>query len=229
MRSIGGLVTATAAVWFCAGHALGGPDWIEGGVDAGKTLVTARLILGAGPLKTISGQLGESAGGSQVSGDPDYEDLFLLTISEPTMFSFTTTSADFDPQLFLFNVTIPGEALGLLANNDTAFGNLPLLTSPATDGSGAMVLLAGTYALGVSGLGRVPVSSTGPIFNFYSPFEVSGPDGAGGINALYDWTGIGQMGTYNIHLDGVDWYDVPTPGGCSVLLGACVLAARRRR
>jgi hypothetical protein len=155
--------------------------------------------------------------------------MFLLRISTPMAFSFTVADAEFDPQLFLFNITLPGQALGLLANNDTAFGDLPILTSPSTDGSGAMVLLPGEYALGVSGLGRVPVSPTGPIFFFGSSTEISGPDGPGGINPLSGWTGQGQTGTYEIHLRGVDWYDVPSPASGAVLFGLAALARRRRR
>lgn len=228
MRSRIGIVAALAAVSCFAAPSLAGPDWIEGAEDAGSTILTAQKIVGVGDLLRISGKLSLGSARGVVSL-PDYEDLFLLTISQPTLFSFTVASANFDPQLFLFNITIPGEALGLLANNDTVLGNLPVLTSPATDGTGAMVLLPGSYALGVSGVGRVPVSLTGPIFNFASTTEVSGSDGVGGINPLYDWTGTGQTGGYEIDLVGCDYFDVPAPSACSLLLLGGALSARRRR
>ncbi len=228
MRSICACVAASAAVVLIAGSAQAGPDWIEGAIDAGSTLETAQPITGTGPITSISGTL--SAGSPfGPGGGPDYEDMYLLRISAPSTFSFTVGEAEFDPQLFLFNVTLPGQALGLLANNNTPSGLLPILTGSATDGSGAMVLLPGVYALGVSGVGRVPVSNTGPLFFFASPTEVSGPDGAGGINPLSDWTGEGQTGTYFIDVEGVTWYDVPAPASGSLLLGGLMLARRRRR
>lgn len=227
MRSLCACVAASAAVVLVAGAAQAGPDWIEGAIDAGSTLETAQPIIGVGELNSISGTL--SAGSPFGPGGPDYEDMYLLRISSPSTFSFTVGDAQFDPQLFLFNVTLPGEALGLLANNNSIESPLPILSGPATDGSGAMVLLPGVYALGVSGVGRVPVSNTGPIFFFGSPTEVSGPDGQGGTNPLSDWTGEGQTGTYFINVEGVDWYNVPSPAGGSLLLGGWLLARRRRR
>jgi hypothetical protein len=229
MRSIGAIVAASAAVVLCAGSAQAGPDWIEGEFDAGSTLSTAQQIVGVGELLVLFGSLSAGSPFGGLRSAPDYEDMYLLQIASPTLFSFTVGSANFDPQLFLFNITLPGEALGLLANNDTPMSNLPRLTSPATDATGAMVLLPGAYALGVSGVGRVPVSPTGPIFFFGSPTEVSGPDGPGGINPLSGWTGVGDVGDYEIRLEAVTWYNIPAPASGSLLLGGWMLARRRRR
>lgn len=207
--------------------ALAGPDWIEQD-DAGSVLTTAQQVVGVGSLARISGSL--RRGTFFGPGEDDLEDMYLIRIDQPTMFSLQVTGANFDPQLFLFNITLPGEAFGLLANNDTPSGAFPLLTTPATDATGAQVLLPGAYAVAVSGLGRVPVSDSGAIFNFASGTEVSGPDGPGGINPHTGWTGDGQVGDYVIRLMGVDWYDVPAPGSAAGLaLGLTVLARRRRR
>jgi hypothetical protein len=228
MLAIRGSIAAPAAVLLVAGCAFAGPDWIEGAIDAGPTLSTAQAIVGVGQLQTLAGTLSAGSGfGPGVT--PDLEDVYLLRITTPTSFSFTVANADFNPQLFLFNITLPGEALGLLANNDTPSGTRPVLTSPATDSTGAMVLLPGQYALGVSGFGRVPVSSTGPIFFFASSTEISGPDGPGGTNPLSGWTGNGETGTYLIELRGVDFYDVPAPASGSLLLGLAMLRRRRRQ
>jgi hypothetical protein len=228
MLSIRRVVAAPAAVLLCACTALAGPDWIEGDTDAGATLETAQAIVGIGQLHVLIGELSLGSGVAAGQVD-DLEDLYLLRIATPMSFSFTVGQAAFNPQLFLFNITRPGEALGLLANDDQISSNLPLLTSPATDGTGAMVLLPGEYALGVSGFGRVPVSPTGPIFFFGSTTEISGPDGAGGINPLSGWTGPGQTGTYRIELSGVDWYNIPSPAAGAALLGMAGVLRRRRR
>lgn len=220
-----------------AAPALAGPDWIEGGrvggPDAGSTLGTAQPILATSrQITTIVGSLdsGNAGAGLNLASGPDFEDMFLLQILDPSTFSFHLTSAGFDAQLFLFNVTLPGEAFGLLANNDTAMSTDPFLSRPATDLTGADVRFPGIYALAISGVGRVPVSSTGRIFFFGSPTEVSGPDGVGGLNPHIGWTGVGQTGSYTIEMTGVGRYDVPAPGASILLLGSAgFMGARRRR
>jgi len=228
-----GRAAGAAALLFSSAAVYGGPDWVEQG-DAGSTIGSAQLVLGLGQIESIVGTLSSGTAAGTTIGDPgsppDFEDVYLLRIETPGAFSFQVMNANFDPQLFLFNVTIPGEGLGLLANNDTPMSMLPFLTSPATDGTGATVLLPGVYALGVSGLGRVPVSRTGLIFNFASPTEVSGPDGLGGTNPLSGWTGVGQTGGYLVEMTGVGFFDIPAPGGAAVmLLGLGVTGGRRRR
>lgn len=138
-------------------------------------------------------------------------------------------TANFDAQAFLFNVTIPGEAFGLLANDNTALGNLPAFGNVATDGTGAAVNLPGVYALAISGAGRNPVSINGNLFNYANPTEVSGPDGPGGLNPHNGWTGSGPVGSYSIVLGGSEFYDVPSPGVLTVLALAGLCGSRRRR
>lgn len=206
-----------------SGVAVAGPDWIEQG-DAGPIFASAQRILGVGQVSSISGTL--SAG----LLTPDLEDVYLLRISQPTMFSFDFSLAQFDCQAWLFNVTQANELFGLLAN-DNVNGNAAwsLIAGPSTDGSGAQVTQPGVYALAITGLGRVPVSRTGAIFNIASPTEVSGPDGQGGLNPLESWQGDGQTGEYTILTQGVEFFDVPSPGVAGVMLGGLVMASRRRR
>lgn len=217
-----------------AGPAFAGPDWVEIG-DAGPTLATAQPVLGVNQLSHIVGSLstGIATADSEGGGDllaPDYEDLYLVRIQVPTMFSFQVGGTAFNAQLFLFNITLPGEAFGLLANDDTLLSNAPLLTSPATDATGAQVLLPGVYALGVTGYGHVPVSVTGPIFAFASTTEISGADGPGGLNPLSGWSGIGETGDYRIALQGIDWVDIPGPTGAAwvSVFGGLLLRRRSR-
>jgi hypothetical protein len=217
---------------------MAGPDWIEGrgipGVDAGSTIEFAEKVVGVGELETISGSLeafgGVSGGGISL---PDYEDMYVIRIFTPGVFNFRVSSANFDAQLWLFNVTLPGEAFGLLANNDRIVDDAlvtdPRLTSPANDGTGATVTLPGVYAIAISGLGRVPVSAGGNIFSFASATEISGPDGPGGTLPHIDWTGVGQTGDYVIEVTDVGFFDVPAPGSLGTLVIAGVFAARRRR
>lgn len=216
-----------------AGTSLAGPDWIEGGrvggQDAGSTIGFAQPILATSTqITTIVGRL-DSGFDPNALGVPDLEDMYLLQILDPNTFSFNLVGANFDAQLWLFNVTFPGEAFGLLANNDTPFSINPVLTRPATDLTGADVRFPGVYAIAISGLGRLPVSSTGQIFNFASPTEISGPDGPGGLTPHIGWTGVGQTGDYMIEATGIGRFDVPAPGAAAVLIGLAAVAGRRRR
>lgn len=206
-----------------SGVALAGPDWVEQG-DAGATFTSAQRILGVGEIHSIAGTLSEGL------LDPDFEDVYLLRITQPTAFSFDFRLANFDCQAWLFNVTQANELFGLLANNDVN-GNAAwsLIAGPSTDGTLAQVSQPGVYAIAITGAGRVPVSRTGNIFAFETSTEVSGPDGEGGINPLQGWAGDGQTGTYTIMTQGTEFFDVPAPGVAGVLLGGFGLVSRRRR
>lgn len=218
-----------ASVLLMASPTYAGPDWIERG-DAGSLLETAQPVVGTqGRVRSISGTLGSGAG---LFGDPpapDLEDMYLIRITQPTMFSFVANSPQFNPRLYLFNVTLPGEAFGLLANDDSGMGTSAALAGMATDGTGAMVTLPGVYAIAICGFARTPISSAGSIFNLASPTEISGADGPGGLLHHSGWTGNGEVGSYQIDLTGVDWYDVPTPGAGALSVVSLGLAIRRRR
>lgn len=209
------------SAFILSSSALAGPEWIEQG-DAGGKLDTAQRTTGTGNLTSIAGTLGTSA----LEGD-DLEDMYLITITSPLIFQLSI-DAEFDAQLFLFNVTLANEAFGLLGNNDTALGNDPVITSVATDGTGAQVLNPGVYAIAISGIGRDPISMNGLIFNFLNQTEISGPDGPGGLNPHTGWAGIGEKGGYKIDMIGVSFYDLPEPGSIA-LLGLALGVARRRR
>jgi len=225
-RMTSGTISAVSAavVVLCAPAALAGPDWIEIG-DAGSVIGTAQPTFGDGPLRTIAGSLSLGAGMA------DFEDMYLITVLDPSKFSMTLTGATFDAQLFVFNVTLPGEAFGLLGNQSTINGNIPFLDSMSTDGSGAQLTQPGVYAIAISGMGRAPVSNTGEIFDFAIMHEVSGPDGPGGINPHIGWTGIGEVGTYVIELEGAGFYALPGAGTLAllVLTGGTGGRSRRRR
>ena len=214
--------TAIFSFALCCAPVYAGPDWVEQN-DAGSLVGLAQQTLGVGQIHSITGSLG----GSTLV--PDLEDMFLITVTNPGAFSLTIPAADFDAQLFVFNVTQANEAFGLLANNNTISGNSPLLTPFATDLTGAALTQPGVYAIAVAGAGRYPVSLNGAIFNFGSPTEVSGPDGPGGLNPHIGWAGEGATGTYSVILTGSGFYNTPAPGTGITMLAFGLLAARRQR
>jgi hypothetical protein len=206
-----------------AAPAYAGPDWIEIG-DAGSTLGTAQAVTGIGTPRHIEGSLSSS-----LMAAGDYEDMYLLRIETPTSFHFDLSGSSFDSMLYLFNVTQAQEAFGLLANNDAPTSIGSLIDGPnATDGSGAMVLNPGVYALAITGFNRHPISRTGSIFFFASTTETSGPDGPGGTNPLQGWDGVGAVGTYSIDLDGIGYVSVPAPSAAAILAAGVLLRRRRR-
>jgi hypothetical protein len=204
---------------FAAPLALAGPDWQEQG-DAGKFVGSAQATLGVGAIDSISG---EFAAGIL---DPDLEDMYLISITNPSAFNITVTSANGTLGLFLFNVTLGNEGFGLVA---TVAGT-GTLTGSSNDGSLAGVNTPGLYALAVAVPGRYPVSTLGPIFNFANPNEISGPDGSGGFLPHTDWAGTpGPIGDYGVELTGSGFFAVPTPGAAALLGLSGLLASRRRR
>ena len=204
------------------GSAIAGPDWTEVG-DAGSFVATAQTPLGVGAISSISGTLG----GEGSAGD--FEDMYIIQVDAPTSFRLELLNPNFDAQLFVFNITLAGGGLGLLANdNADANTDAPLLTNLPTDGSNAVLDLPGVYAVAVAGAGRNPVSNSGLIFDFASPTEISGADGPGGLLRHTGWVGEGAVGAYAIDLQGVDFAKIPSPAGF-VMLGAGVLACRARR
>jgi hypothetical protein len=205
--------------------ALAGPDWVEGGTDAGSTVSAAQVILGTGQLRTLAGSLSEGF------GRPDYEDMYLIRITDPAEFSFTLVTAQFNASMYLFNVTQANEAFGLLGNLDSSAEDFrPRLTFAATDGTGASVNNPGVYALVITSNGWRPTSGGGQIFSFGEDAgEISGPDGPGAARPHTGWTGTGTSGIYSVEIEGATFVDVPTPGVASVGLVAIVAAARRRR
>lgn len=216
-----------AALLGMSGTALAGPDWLEQG-DAGSTIGSAQVPsrpFGAAALTSIAGTLSDGF------IEPDYEDLYLIRITDPGTFSIRPVSADFNVVLYLFNITINGEGYGLLANNDESLtSNLPKLTGASTDGTGVIITFPGDYVLAVTGLGRMPTSRTGAMFNFGSDTEISGADGPGGLNPLSSWTGVGETGHYSFELEATDFPVTPAPGvGFALMAGVGAALGRRRR
>jgi hypothetical protein len=218
-------VTAAAGLSFC-GTAQAGPDWVERG-DAGSVLGGAQLTLGEGSIRTIQGTLS----GALLGPGADFEDMFIISIAEPATFSFTTANANFNSTMYLLNITQGNEAFGLLGADDVGESSGAILTGVATDGSGAQVTNPGLYALVVTFSGNRCQSRTGNIFRFDTPTEITGPDGPGGTNPHEGWANEGSFsgGEYIIDVVGVEFAEVPAPGGVMLAGIAGLIAARRRR
>lgn len=204
-----------------------GPEWPETG-DAGSLPGSHQTPTGSGALRKIHGQLQ----GPGFTGAGDFQDMFLIYIEDPGVFSASTNpllggASVFDTQLWLFGL----DGLGVVANDDDGAGSMfSGLRSVATDATGSMVT-EGLYYLAISGAGSSPISAGGaPIFDFLDPLEISGPDGAGGSLPISGWDADGAFGTYTIALEGVRFATVPAPGAALLLLmGAMGRRGRRAR
>ena len=216
------VATSLLSVLIPAGLAVAGPDWTEVG-DAGSFLESAQIPAGAGQIRSISGSLGGE--GEQT----DFEDMYIIGIDEPTTFRLDLGNANFDAQLFIFNITLSGGALGLLANDNADEKILtPVLTSMSTDGSNAVIDLPGDYLVAVAGAGRNPISDAGLIFDIQNPTEISGADGPGGLLRHTGWEGVGDVGGYAIVMDGTIFPRVPAPAAVLPLALLGLVAPRRR-
>jgi hypothetical protein len=218
------VLVAAAGLSVLPAVALAGPDWVERG-DAGSTLRSAQVTAGLGTIRSIIGTLSPAD-----RGQGDMEDLYIIRIAEPATFSFSISSADFSPSLYLFNISLAGEAFGLLGKRGDGAGSFAM-GGVATDGTGAQVTQPGLYMLCVTYSGNAPRSRTGNIFNFANEGETSGADGAGGINPLEQWVPGSPLvgGSYDIDMTGVEFADIPSPGSAALVCGAGVLLLRRRR
>lgn len=231
----GGFAVASAVFALTlAATALAGPDWDEGATDAGSTVGTAQVIDTSGSLNSIKGKLG---GPGFVTGD--FQDCFLLSVTDADAFNISLTSTfggppGFDPMMFLFRIDILNGSMvakAILANNDKSQGNpLPGLTNAANDGSGAVVRAPGLYLIAISGFGSQPVNALGEFVfsqSFLQPGVIGGPaSNPSGGYLLDGWSADGSFGNYELLVQGVA--GVPAPGAFALLaLGG--LAGRRRQ
>jgi uncharacterized protein (TIGR03382 family) len=216
-----GILVCTAG----SSAALAGPDWVERG-DAGAVLGTAQITRGVGQITNIEGTLS----GASLSGN-DFEDMYIIEITQPSTFFFSSGNATFDSALYLFNITEADEAFGLLGTQNDGELRRARLIGFSNDGSGAQLVNPGLYALAVTFAGNRPQSRTGDIFTFDGESEISGPDGPGGTNPHSGWAFDGQFsgGSYNIEIEGVGFAEVPAPSTLAFAGLAGLVASRRRR
>ena len=214
MQFVSRLLVSVLAVGLFTSVSIAGPEWVERD-DAGAVPASSQLTTGIGPIKKISGAI---TAAPLVNGSSDFEDMYLVNITDPQNFLITTTNinpknpdnpgaAEFDTVLYLCSAQsiIEGAgsiAFGLLCNDDTLLqGPKPGPTilsgstvgANSTDGSGAQLIEPGLYYIIISTVFTEPLSLNSreqlvPIFTLKNPTEVSGPDGPGGDFPLLAWT-----------------------------------------
>jgi uncharacterized protein (TIGR03382 family) len=226
MKRVQHLVVAAAAGLSFCGPALAGPDWVEQ-VDAGSVLSSAQLTRGEGSIRTIQGTLS----GALLGPGGDFEDMYIVRVTEPTTFTFSLASANFNSALYLFNISQANEAFGLLGSDDVGESQGAILSGIATDGSGAQLTNPGIYALVITFSGNRAQSRTGDIFSFDTPTEITGPDGPGGTNPHEGWLNDAPFsgGEYIIDVVGSEFAEIPAPGTLALAALASAALARRRR
>jgi hypothetical protein len=186
-----------------------GAIWVEV-PDAGQLPATAQVTLGLGPLDFIQGTL---------AGNND-EDMYLISIPNPTVFSATTVGQPgtlLDTQLFLFNAS----GLGIEANDDAFLGTL---RSSLPAGNPNAPTTPGLYLLAISSFNNDPLSPGG-LNIFPNPSgvgETVGPTGPGGDLPVSSWNNLGtNQGTYQIALTGAEFVpETVIPEPTSVVLFA---------
>lgn len=205
-------ILSMGAVLWAAGLGHAGPVWCETS-GAGKTVMTAEVPVGVGPIAKIKGKLeGTLVAGLIENGGPggDFVDVYRIYIHTPSAFTARTVApmagGGFNTHLWLFDHL----GFGLLANDDSNAAPFSGFASVSNDGSGIMISSPGVYYIAVSGRTHVPFSTGGEIFDINTPLEISGPDGLGGADPLLDWFGPRLIGNYEIDLTGAGF--PPCPG-----------------
>jgi hypothetical protein len=176
--------------------------WFEA-TDAGDSLKTAQVPVGAGAHTSITGNLRDASG----LPDGNDADIYQVCLTGGGTFSATTnpnTSVP-DPQLSLFN----SNGFGVYGNDDKVGSNQSTL--PAGD---ALTPSApGVYYLAISAFDNDAVSTGGEIFDDgLSDPGPSGPTGPGGGSPISGWDGNGNAITvsrYVIVLTGAIFCNPP--------------------
>jgi hypothetical protein len=183
--------------------------------DAGEFLGTAQTALGAGPLKSIFGEIGSA-------GD---QDVFRIRIADPASFSASTNnldtalSQDSDTMLFLFDAS----GFGVAANDDDPDDPDALKARfPAGSFSGP----PGIYLIAISIFRNVPRNEFArEIFPDIVFDDVALPAGSGSETLLHHWTfdpSPDQSGPYHIQLTGAEFI-VPEPASWALFAAATAL------
>jgi hypothetical protein len=207
---------------------LSGPIWGEGptetgsggSADAGTEPATAQKV--ASPSSGSSGSTATKINGRTSSSTSilatDTVDLYEIRISSPTTFEVNTSGSSFDTALFLFRKAINAngvpEAYPVAMNDNAAVsGNISgysQIKNTISPGGGASIpnLTAGTYYLGVSKSGAIPLRcgidpTYGALFTYTAgSTQLILPSGNQGSLKLCEWNLASAGGEYTINLVG---------------------------
>jgi len=183
--------------------------WTEVG-DAGELPGTAQVVLGSGPLTTITG--------SFTTTDAD---MYQIKIVNPDRFSAHV--AALDNQAFLFDAA----GYGIYGSDD--IGGLPYDRNAYLEpGHTYSPTTPGLYYLGVVSANSDPLSTSGMIFPDTWP-GVFGPTGPGASDPFVSWQGDGTWNSdYTVTLTGAEY--VPVPGAVLLgMLGLSVVGVKLRK
>lgn len=222
------LILAMSSLVAAQDGGLSGPIWGEGptetgsggSADAGTEPATAQKV--ASPSSDSSGSTATKINGRTSSSTSllatDTVDLFEIRISSPTTFEVNTSGSSFDTALFLFrkviNVNGVPEAYPVAMNDNAAVsGNTSgysQIKNTISPGGGASIpnLTAGTYYLGVSKSGAIPLRcGVDPIYGALFTYTAGStqlilPSGNQGILKLCEWNLASAGGEYTINLVG---------------------------
>ena len=172
--------------------------------DAGSFRISAQIATGGAGID------GNLSGPQPGPGGGDFEDCYIINITEPGDFKAQTSreTSEFDTQLWLFELVPDSEvdALGMLANDEILNGpqGPSFLPNQSNDGTNIEVTEPGCYMLCISAFDNDPTSLGDEIFDVPDGMreEVSGPDGDGGGTAHDDWSQDVGQGDYLILLQG---------------------------
>lgn len=191
--------------------------WTEVG-DAPDSPSPGQMTVGVGPLTDIFGTLGD---GIVV---PDV-DMYCVRITSASTFGAIVDSADFDSQMFMFDVS----GMGVNHNDDNVglFSGLYSLGPGAGTPAPIPLVDGAVYGLAISSYNVDPVDPAGGFMWSNSPFgDQTAPDLSPG--PLSGWSGDGTGGDYHIRLIGATFCEVPEPASLSLLaLGGLIFIRRR--
>ena len=217
---------------------LSGPIWGEGptetgsggSADAGTEPATAQKV--ASPSSDSGGSSATKINGRTSSSTSllanDTVDLFEILISAPILFEVNTSGSSFDTALFLFRKVINAngvpEAYPVAMNDNAAVsGNTSgysQIKNTIIPGGGASIpnLTAGTYYLGVSKSGAIPLRcGIDPVYGALFTYAAGStqlilPSGNQGSLKLCEWNLASAGGEYTINL--VGGVTVPRSSSC---------------
>ena len=233
---IGGVVLVTAVA---GASTYRGPNFVAPG-DAGSSRDDAADVKnpnGSGPVTSIAGSL--EGGGGFRSVDGDYQDVYRIFVSDPSIFKISLTDTTFgvpDSMMFLFNK----DGNPIMASDNTSPQNFnPILDNiGGSGGQGQFFDQPGIYYLAITSapsqafVDNVDGVATLLFDLFEQPFGSIGPaQGAENLTWTSEWTtpNPANFGDYDLFVSGVDSLPIPGPAGLAVLAVAGLVGTRRRR
>ncbi|MHC5115063.1 MAG: DVUA0089 family protein [Planctomycetota bacterium] len=198
-----------AATWAVGAAIAVGPEWCEPAVDTSSIPGQATPITGPPDTGLVRFD-GKLEGGAFPSKGGDFQDIFLVYVADPALFSASveTAGTNFDTQMWLFSF----DDIGILGNDDDPAGG-PLSVLPVTgadDGTMSDVEEPGLYYIAVTGFDSDPVDANSqPIFIQKTRQEVSGPDGS--IEPFDRWQPPAgpEVGDYSVFVTGINFIYCP--------------------